>query len=115
MSGQWNLQEEEEIKEIKDHQDLLDLLVDRMVYQEEEKEWKIQHLASLSNRMPAYLGQWLWKCLKEDLEVYDWFSMLLTKNQKEMQQSQVNFLTALKDDFLGDQWQQLMNKVFESQ
>ncbi|PBK88312.1 hypothetical protein ARMGADRAFT_1033997 [Armillaria gallica] len=65
--------------------------------------------------MLTYLGQWLWKCLKKDSEVYNWFSMLLTEDQEEIWQSHVNFLTALKDDFLGNQWQQLINKVFKSQ
>ncbi|KAK0429926.1 hypothetical protein EV421DRAFT_1913704 [Armillaria borealis] len=77
--------------------------------------WKIQHLAGLGDRMSAHLGQWLWRCLKEDSEVYDWFLMLPSEDQEYMHQDQVNFLTGLKDDFLGDQWQQAMNEVFESQ
>ncbi|PBK58678.1 hypothetical protein ARMSODRAFT_983633 [Armillaria solidipes] len=77
--------------------------------------WKVMHLSSLGGRMPEYLGQWLWKGLKEESDVYTWFSTLATVDQEYMRENIVNFLTVIKDDFLGDQWQVLMNDVFEAQ
>ncbi|PBK63534.1 hypothetical protein ARMSODRAFT_894322, partial [Armillaria solidipes] len=77
--------------------------------------WKVMHLSSLGGRMPEYLGQWLWKGLKEESDIYTWFSTLSTNDQEYMRENVVNFLTVIKDDFLGDQWQVLMNDVFEAQ
>ncbi|SJL03600.1 uncharacterized protein ARMOST_06957 [Armillaria ostoyae] len=73
------------------------------------------HLASLGGRMPEYLGQWLWKGFKKDSNIYTWFSTLTIFEQDHMCTNIVNFLTVIKEDFLGDQWQILMNNVFEAQ
>ncbi len=62
------------------------------------------HLSSLGGRMPEYLGQWLWKGLKEESDIYTWFSTLAMADKEYMRENVVNFLTVIKDDFLGDQW-----------
>ncbi|SJL06612.1 uncharacterized protein ARMOST_09954 [Armillaria ostoyae] len=77
--------------------------------------WKVMHLSSLGGRMPEYLRQWLWKGLKEESDIYTWFSTLATPDQDYMRENIINFLTVIKDDFRGDQWQVLMNDVFEAQ
>ncbi len=46
--------------------------------------WKVKHLAGLGGRMQEYLGQWLWRGLKEDSEVYSWFSTLPEMDQEFM-------------------------------
>ncbi len=65
--------------------------------------------------MREYLGQWLWRGLKEDLEIYSWFSTLLEDDQEFMRRDVMNFVNIIKEDFLGDQWQILMNDVFKAQ
>lgn len=71
--------------------------------------WKVKHLAGLGGRMQEYLGQWLWRRLKEDSEVYSWFSTLPEMDQDFMRQNVSNFVNVIKEDFLGNQWQFLMN------
>ncbi len=65
--------------------------------------------------MPEYLGQLLWKGFKEDSDIYTWFSTLTVLEQEHIHMNIVNFLTVIKEDFLGDQWQILMNDIFEAQ
>ncbi len=65
--------------------------------------------------MPEYLGQWLWRGLKEDSEVYVWFSTLTPDVQYQMHLHVNNYVDILKQDYLGDQWQVLMDDVFEVQ
>lgn len=65
--------------------------------------------------MPEYLGQWLWRGLKEDSKVYVWFSTLTPDVQYQMHLHVNNYVDILKQDYLGDQWQVLMDDVFEVQ
>lgn len=65
--------------------------------------------------MHKYLGQWLWRGLKEDSEVYSWFSTLPEDDQEYMRRNVTNFVNVIKEDYLGDQWQFLMYDVFEVQ
>ncbi|KAK0435942.1 uncharacterized protein EV420DRAFT_1487736 [Desarmillaria tabescens] len=44
----------------------------------------VRHLAGLGGWMPEYLGQWLWRGLKEDSEIYAWFSTLTPEDQDYM-------------------------------
>ncbi len=72
-------------------------------------------MAGLGEYMHEYLGQWLWQGLKEDSEIYSWFSTLPEEEQGFMHQNVNNFVNVIKEDFLEDQWQILMNDVFEAQ
>ncbi|PBK79371.1 hypothetical protein ARMGADRAFT_1040862 [Armillaria gallica] len=83
--------------------------------QETEQESEVKHLARLGGRMQEYLGQWLWRGLREDSEIYSWFSTLPEMDQEYMRRNVMNFVNVIKEDFLGDQWQFLMNDVFEVQ
>ncbi len=65
--------------------------------------------------MPEYLGAWLWKSFEEDSDIYTWFNTLPPLDQAEARTSVYNMLNLIKEDFLGDSWQALMNDVFESQ
>ncbi|KAF8994248.1 hypothetical protein BDZ89DRAFT_1150182 [Hymenopellis radicata] len=76
---------------------------------------KVINMAALGPRMPEYLGAWLWKSFEEDSDIYTWFNTLPPLDQAEARQSVYNMLNLIKEDFLGDSWQALMNDVFESQ
>ncbi|KAK0435501.1 hypothetical protein EV421DRAFT_1740160 [Armillaria borealis] len=77
--------------------------------------WKVKHLVGLGGQMREYLGQWLWRGLKEDSEIYSWFSTLPEDDQEFMRRDVMNFVNVIKEDFLGDQWQILMNDIFKAQ
>lgn len=65
--------------------------------------------------MNEYLGRWLWRRLKKDSEVYSWFSTLPEGDQEYMWQNISNFVKVIKEDFLRDQWQILINDIFKVQ
>ncbi|RDB15235.1 hypothetical protein Hypma_004746 [Hypsizygus marmoreus] len=75
----------------------------------------VQELAEMGGHLPEALGYWLWTKLKPNSDVRRWFTLLDTKSKTWAKSHYRNYLTMIKDNFLGRSWQLDINQEFNSQ
>jgi hypothetical protein len=77
--------------------------------------WDVSQKASLGGNVPVMLGQCLGLRLVKDSPVELWYSTLPGHQQAYMCTHYILFLQAIKDLYLGNQWQRRVNRVYEGQ
>ncbi|RDB29278.1 hypothetical protein Hypma_014871 [Hypsizygus marmoreus] len=75
----------------------------------------IQELAEMGGHLPEALGYWLWTKLKPNSDVRRWFTLLDHKTKTWAKSHYRNYLTTIKDSYLGRSWQLDINHEFNSQ
>ncbi|KAF9540354.1 hypothetical protein CPC08DRAFT_650926 [Agrocybe pediades] len=76
--------------------------------------WQVQQIAALGGLLPDAMGFWLWKGLKENSSIQQWFAALTPLEQKEMRSHYTLFLKGIKDKYLGRRWQTAIVAEYEA-
>ncbi|RDB19205.1 Retrovirus-related Pol polyprotein from transposon opus [Hypsizygus marmoreus] len=75
----------------------------------------VQELADMGGYLPEALGSWLWTKLKQNSDIRRWFTLLDKESKSWAKTHYKNYLTLIKDSYLGRPWQLEVNQEFNSQ
>jgi hypothetical protein len=77
--------------------------------------WDVSQKAALGGTIPELPGQWLGMRLEEGSPVQVWYTGLPGSQQASMRCHYMHYLYAIKEHYLGRNWQRRMNSEYERQ